>query len=250
VLAACQPVASQLHLFTIGHATAGPDLDIPQEIGRAFDIPHGLIAQRLSSANEAQRWLTLSGHVVGGSNLMLHQTVGAFGAHDAVVTGAAGEVGRGFYWNDSDTATTPITAERLIARMDLKPLPEVIDAVRAWLKGLEGHDTLRILDLAYIELRMGCWSAPQAHGFPEAPYHIAPLNHRRIFEALMQLPPEWRRSSQYIDALIAELWPALAAWPFNRFDGLKQLKYMAGKMLSYSRIRRKLRRHVIDRIRA
>ena len=163
VLAASKSVASKLRMFTIGHDTAGPDLEIPQQIGRAFQIPHGLIPQRLASSNQAQRWLALSGHTVGGSNLKLHQTVAAYGASDAIVTGAAGEVGRGFYWNDGDCATTPLTAERLIARMDLKPLPQVVAAMRTWLGELQGVDTLRVLDLAYIELRMGCWSAPQAH---------------------------------------------------------------------------------------
>lgn len=249
VLAACKHIQDKLALFTIGINTAGPDLETPKDIGREFSIPHSLIPQRISTEIECQRWLKLSGHVVGGSNLKFHQSIGAFGADDAIVTGAGGEVGRGFYWNDGDTPQTLLSAERLLARMDLKPLPPVVEAMRAWLQGLEGHDTLRILDLAYIELRMGCWSSPQAHGFPEAPYHIAPLDHRGIFEALLSLPFEWRRESLYINALIASVWPALAQWPFNRFDGLRHLKYLAGKMMSYDRIRRKLRRHVIDKLR-
>lgn len=245
VLAACRDLGDRLEAFTIGHDTAGPDRVTPVEICEAYAIPHQIIAQRLSTDAEQRRWLALSGHCVGGANLRLHRTVGWFGADEAVVTGAAGEVGRGFYWNAGDTPETVLTPERLLARMDLKPHPKVVAAMRSWLAGLHGVGALRILDLAYVEHRLGCWSSPQSHGYPEACFHFAPLDQRRIFDALMALPPPWRRSSRYIDALIEAQWPQLARWPYNRFAGWRQVAYLAGKALSYERVRRKLRRHVL-----
>lgn len=247
VLAACRGLADKIGAFTIGHDTAGPDREIPVEICASSGIAHRLIGQRVSTEAERRRWLELSGHCVGGSNLRLHRSVGCFGADEAVVTGAAGEVGRGFYWNSGDTPATPLTAQSLIARMDLKQHPAVVAAVASWLEGVAHLDTLRILDLAYIELRLGCWASPQAHGFPEASFHFAPLDHREIFAALMSLPPQWRRSGSYIDVLISGLWPELARWPFNRFGGLRQAVHMLGKLGSWERIRRKLRRHVLAR---
>lgn len=245
VLAACRNLGGRLGAFTIGHDTAGPDRETPIEICAAFGIPHRVVTQRVSTEPERRRWLELSGHCVGGSNLKLHRTVGCFGAEDAVVTGAAGEVGRGYYWNVGDAPATVLSAERMLARMDLKPHPKAVAAMRSWLDELEGVDTLRVLDLAYIELRLGCWSSPQSHGYPEACYHFAPLDHRRIFDELMLLPPQWRRTSRYIDALIDMQWPGLHRWPYNRFAGFRQLAYLAGKAMSYERVRRKFRRHVL-----
>lgn len=245
VMAACRELDDRLGAFTIGHDTAGPDREIPLEMCGNLGIPHRLIGQRISTPAERERWLRLSGHCVGGSNLKLHRTVGCFGADEAVVTGAAGEVGRGYYWNAGDTPTLALTAERLLARMDLKPHPKALAAMRAWLAGLDGIDPQRVLDLAYIELRLGCWSSPQSQGYPEACFHFAPLDQQEIFDALLSLPPDWRRSSRYIDMLIEALWPDLAQWPYNRFSGWRQIAYLAGKALSYERVRRKLRRHVL-----
>jgi len=248
VLAACRTIQSRISAFTIGHEADGPDMSISPLICGRLAIPHTVLGPRHATLAERARWLELSGHCVGGANLDLHRTVGGFSARHAVLTGAVGEVGRAFYWNRGDGPTTPLTPEAMLARMDLKPLPGVVTAMRDWLDGLAGADTLRILDLAYIEHRIGCWSSPQRHGFPEACAQFAPLEHRAIFFELLALPADWRRDGRFVDALVARLWPELAAWPYNRLQGWQQLRYLAGKLGSYDRVRRKLRRLVLARI--
>lgn len=250
ILACCRKIKERIGAFTIDHAEAGPDRDIPVEICQTLGIPHRIVGQRVSTEDERQRWLELSGYCVGGSNLKMHRTVGCFKADQSVVTGAAGEVGRGFYWNATDNSETILTAQRLLARMDLAAHPKAVAALEKWLGGLADQNAFRILDLAYIELRMGCWASPQSLGFPEACYHIAPLDNREIYDILLSLPTAWRREGCYVDKLIEQLWPDLCRWHFNRFGGFRQAAQLATKLMSWERIRRKVRRHFLEPMRA
>jgi len=250
VLAACCHLKNRVSAFTIDHDEVGPDLDLPKAMCRSLELEHKTLAQVLSTEPEQECWLMNSGHCVGGANLRLHRTLANFAPDSAVVTGAGGEAGRGFYWNTGDMPCAPLSAKRLLHRLDLKPAPQAVAAVQGWLTGLSGCSKLRILDLAYVELRMGCWSAPQTHGFPEICYHIAPLSHQRIFDILLSLPVDWRRSGCYASELITVMQPTLVAWPFNRYGWHRQIFYLGGKLMSHDRLRRKFRRHVLDRLSA
>ncbi len=250
VLAAARPLmaAGDARAFTIGIGDGSPDTVIPAEICAAIGLPHAMVPERQATASERELWLIRAGHCVGDANLRMHPTVWRFGPHDAVITGAAGEVGRARQWTSSDHRQTRLTAHGVIARLEVAPLPEMVEAMHAWLEGLAGHNALRILDLAHLEHRVGGWASPMTFGNPFAPYHCGPLEHRAVIAGMLALPDDWRRSSRYVDALIAQGWPELARWPYNRFAGARHYAYLASRLLSVSRIRRKLRLQLVSRL--
>lgn len=252
ILAAGQHVADRLIPFTISvKGLQSPDIEIANEVCRGVSLPHWILEERTSTPAERELFLYRSGHcTAGGANLLMHPTIWSLDPACAVITGINGEVGRGFFWNPGDTRQTRLTTEGLLARMNMKPLPRLVERVGAWLQGVAHHDTLRILDLAYLELRLGCWSTPAHYSNPDGPVHFGPLDQRAIVAAQWSLPDDWRRNGIFVEAMIEHGWPELMAWPFNRYDGLRQLLYLSRKLLSVQTIRKKIRRHVVARLSA
>ena len=62
-------------------------------------------------------------------------------------------------------------------------------AVDRWLKALPELDVYHKLDLAFIELRLGCWGFSQAYATPEI-REIQPLIARESFLAMLSLPAD------------------------------------------------------------
>ena len=109
--------------------------------------------------------------------------------------------------------------------MGLPGTTEFKEAVNTWLIGLPpGLSVPTILDLAYIEHRLGCWASPHLYG--AAPFHmnLVPLCHRRIFDILLRLPPDYRRKQRLARDIISRAWPELMRWPFNDYTGFKRVR--------------------------
>ena len=77
---------------------------------------------------------------------------------------------------------------------------DVVAAVDRWLQALPELDVYHKLDLAFIELRLGCWGFSQAYAMPEI-REIQPLIARESFVAMLSLPADWRRSNRIGHAL-------------------------------------------------
>ncbi len=76
------------------------------------------------------------------------------------------------------------------------------------------------LDLAYLELRMGCWGFAPSYA-SVTPLRLHPLISRRSFVAMLSLPPDWRRmqdrSNRMIQAVVRQGWPELLDLPISRY---------------------------------
>jgi hypothetical protein len=120
--------------------------------------------------------------------------------------------------------------------------PTLARAASRWLRSAEHFDTFLLLDLAYIELRLGCWGAAPPFG-PDFVYRdFCPLIETTVFELTLSLPREFRRSHRLAPALIAQEWPELLRLPFNRLPGLAHYVTIAKKATDPDRIRRRVRR--------
>ncbi|WP_432544284.1 asparagine synthetase B family protein [Kineococcus sp. SYSU DK002] len=136
----------------------------------------------------------------------------------AWVTGFAGEVGRGAYWKATVIPPHP-TADELLALIRLPPDPAHRDALAAWQAQAPHQDVYELLDLAYLEHRVGCWASPQLYG--AAPFAVStmPVNQRSVFTAMMELPPPLRVRQRPQPPAIRINWPELADLPYERAPG-------------------------------
>jgi hypothetical protein len=159
-----------------------------------------------------------------------HQVKNAGNPGAVLLTGFAGEVGRSFYWRDSDLNAEEITASQLFERLKFVHVhDEFLLTLERWLQSLKGMDVCTILDLAYIEFRLGCCMGPVLYR-EDACHRFAayPFNHREIFQAMLALPPAFRMSHGLFRHLVRLQWPELLLFPVNAHHHIGLRKYFVG----------------------
>ncbi|MEM9770834.1 MAG: hypothetical protein AAF889_04400 [Cyanobacteria bacterium P01_D01_bin.73] len=139
----------------------------------------------------------------------------------AWLTGWAGEVGRCYYWRKNDVTRKHLPKwDILKRRMKMATIPGAKEALVQWLSALPDVSAPEMLDLLYLENRLGGWASPHTYGF--APFALAahPFCHREVFDIMMRLPPEYRLRQTLTDDIIRCAWPELGDFPFNEYFGV------------------------------
>lgn len=207
------------------------DTIMARRIARDLDLRH-IEAPRVS-ASQAQRDLFVrrGGHCMGDTNAIYHPSVWPLAEKYIMVSGLGGEIARAFLWHGSDTAQTVMSTDRITGRLGLAKLEVITTRMDAWLKDLpasiSGQTAFGVLDLAYIEQRMGPWYAAQFYCDPTL-VRIAPLMTRRVVELMLSLPPDWKRVNKLNEVMVQQNWPELGRYPYNSLgvwrDGLSKVQ--------------------------
>ncbi|TCK18162.1 hypothetical protein DFR30_1431 [Thiogranum longum] len=200
--------------------------NVDQYIVRKLESIFGLDVDYLpiayASLEERDQWYYEVGHCVGGRISEIYPTLRKLDHKRIIMPGFGGEVGRAYYWSAKDTRSTEITPEELLRRFHLPPHPVLRRALRGWLAEVsELLDTFQLLDLAYIEHRLGAWGGPQTYGQVKFTDHIYPMLHRAIFKDILSLPPEYKAGNCLPVDIIRKEWPELLNVPFNKYPGIK-----------------------------
>jgi hypothetical protein len=154
----------------------------------------------------------------------------------AWLTGFGGEVGRAFYWRNTDRPTGKLSGEELLDRMNLSErYPPLVAAAQAWLEALPALPLPTVLDLVYIEQRLGCWAAPHLYGAAPFRVNLTPFCSREIFHRMLQLPTAYRRQQRLAADVITASWPELLGMPFNPLRWHERAKKMLVAAYTYGR---------------
>jgi hypothetical protein len=145
----------------------------------------------------------------------------------AWLTGFGGEVGRAFYWRAGDDPDRPPSPERMIERLNLPRDERTLAAWRAWQESAPHADTFELLDLAYIEQRMGCWAGPHMYGAAPFAANLSVFVRRDVFRAMMRLPVSFRRDKKLAETMIGVAWPELGELPFQQLTGVRRVTNQA-----------------------
>jgi hypothetical protein len=169
---------------------------------------------------DLDEWLERTGHCVAGRGW---QAVGVRKrlGEGARLSGICGEVGRAFYWRKQDLDGGQLSASSVVERLRLPAHPRLGLAAEKWLGSLPVTEAPLVLDLLYLEQRLGCWAAPKAYGQPGG--GRAPLNDNQLFEWMLSLPCDYRFEQRLVPAVIERLWPDLLSFPFNQEIGVRRL---------------------------
>lgn len=217
LLAAAREAIEGIETVTVDHREGRLDRVRAQELAERFNLRHTCLPVVVAGPQQAEDWHARAGHCLGGPNMRSHPTVAALSSFSFFLGGMGGEIGRGFFWRSTDTATTVIDASKLTRRFGMPAHDDVVRAVDGWLSGLPDQvDTFLQLDLAYLELRMGPWAFAQPPGTSPV-RELHPLISRANFTAMLSLPPEWRSTNRMILRSIELHWPGLLELPINRF---------------------------------
>jgi hypothetical protein len=136
-----------------------------------------------SDAADVMRAFVRIGESKSGPSLSA--AASARGAQDLRLSlaGMAGETGRSYFWSRhrpwsrSFTAGV-VTPELLASRTNSPRIAPVIEAARSWLRGIpeQVHSVPgNVLDLAYVEQRLGSWESSSRYLYPGRPRTTSPM---------------------------------------------------------------------------
>lgn len=232
VLAACREQLDRVTCYTVDSDEV--DVNISRQITAQVGAAHFVQTRQRSRADDLEKWLQRTGYCIAGAgpkSLIRRPTLDP---EKAVLGGFGGEVCRGFYWDRVASLDASLDADKLIAALGLPTSPLLQQAADNWLSGTSRNLSTRdVLDLAYIEQRLGCWAAPQqlAEPFIHGRFHL--LVHPKIFEAMLSIPAEQRGGTELNEAVIERLWPSLLQIPFNPKPRARPLRKLATRALGH-----------------
>lgn len=223
LLSCARPYLDQIDMVTVvGAGRTTTDTTVARRIVKDFGLRHIELPKTEATAEATRLFIRRGGHCNADSNARFHPSVHPIAHSHIFLGGVGGEVGRAFLWRESDRPDTPITVEGLNSRFGLVQTDTVMAAIEAWLADLPVSDAYGILDLAYLENRMGPWYALQ-FGTDPTLQRISPLFTFRGVELMLSMPPEWKRESRLGHAIVKRLWPELLVYPFNSLGKWRDL---------------------------
>ncbi|MEX0938602.1 MAG: hypothetical protein WDZ59_12140 [Pirellulales bacterium] len=232
LLACARPVVDQARFVTFdyrpvsGQGKHRLDIWASLKLADQFQLQHKLLAVEPISEAVRQDYSLRIGHAGGhGKSKDFYFTCREYlDLNLPWLTGFAAEVGRAFYWRSANEQTAAIDSEEILSRMRLPLWPPFTEAMDRWIEGLpaeaDGH--LR-LDLAYQEHRLGCWASPHLYGAAGFRINLMPFSHRRIFDAMLQLPVEYRFQQRLAEDVVRAAWPELQSLPYNEWSGIRRV---------------------------
>ena len=243
MLACARPWMAQIDCVTItGRDRHQIDTRLAHKITNDLGLTHIELPRRSADTTQHQRFIRRGGHCNGDSNALYHPSVWPIADSHVFVGGLGGEVGRAFLWRSGDTPDMAVTPDVLMRRLGLVKSPEIEAAFAHWLEELPAMNAQDLLDLAYIDLRCGCWYGVQFCADPTLVRH-APLFNYAAVELMLSLPADMKRTQKMADAVIERLWPELLGYPYNSLGrvgdtALKLQRVLADPRLVVKKLRK------------
>jgi hypothetical protein len=241
LLACSAAVLNRIKFQTGVWVPSGIDCSIGRRLSRRFNLNHVTLGVELASPEELEDWQFKTGRCVSGEIWRIHPTSRKMDLHRAFLPGCAGEVGRAYYWREGDESLSGLTPEEILRRTKLPAAGKVLEATGEWLSEIAHLPVTAILDLTYIEQRLGCWAGPLQYGQDGLhALRLFPLNDRRIFDHILRMPTEPRRNQMLAWEICRQEWPELLDLPFNQLTGIERL-IMEARFKAYDMISERAR---------
>ena len=223
ILAASRPVAQNLALFTFDYPYIQGDQDgtnadrlAARTIARRLGLHHRVLPISEPDPTVHAEYLQRTGYAgnSGKARDFLQACRTYLDPRQPLITGFGGEVGRAFYWKKLNHSPGAGTAEIILRKLNLTANEASAQAMQSWLESFEYEDLESLLDMLYLEQRLGCWAGPHSYGFANV-FNMSAFTHRRIFDAMFRLPVEYRRSQRLAEDIVRLGWPELRGIPFG-----------------------------------
>jgi hypothetical protein len=249
VMAAILRSGIDARFLTIGGNGSGVriDLHVARRLTRLFGMKHETVPFEAASPAELSEWQDRVGHCIDDAVAGLCRTVKNTDSGNFTLTGACGEVGRAFYWEDGDIGATGLSPASLLRRMGFAETALLESEAEKWIRRLpEDSKTTLILDNAYIDQRLGCWAGPSLPGHLIPRPTISPFNSVSVYRAMMALDEEYRHSQQFAIDFIKSGSARLLSEGFNRVSGVARFGHLKSevKRLLPKRFLKSIRRYV------
>ena len=254
LLACSRPFADRITFFTAEHLrsdeTSWLDCTVAARMSKDLGLRYVRLPRRRPTPGELKEWQLRTGWSVGEEKgRQAYATFKGLPAGHADLVAMCGELGRAEHWPEQlPDFWTPRPGTPHFARDQLLEFfmnlyfpasvarhPRSESTVAEWLDATRSYDMYFVHDLFYIEQRLGTWGGVFPYAFAvDGRFLLFPFSDRRAFEAMMSLPVEARLADEMTQLLIEQEWPELLSYPFNRPQGLRQLKSAQFRALRFS----------------
>jgi len=241
LLACSKDILKQLDFFTVNTPDTKLDVEVSKKLASKFGVNHKLLDLSFATADEQISWLYKASHTVGGSNLTTHPTVYPLSKYTYSIGGLGGEVGRAFFWRNSDNLDMELTAGNIISRFGMPYDEDIYNATVKWFKTVEQFCPYTQLDLAYLELRMSAWGFAAAYTQNNT-IQFHPLISRNIYSVMLNINPSEKKKNIFIRDGVRRQWPDLLEFPINKYGDYRDVIHILQKIFTPSMLKRKLRK--------
>ncbi len=221
-----QKLWHKVKFVTVNFPNTETDIHIAKRIAKEFNLSHQILPRIKNDLDNYNRWVCQSNHCVsGGNNSLYGESLSSLSNYGYFIGGLGGEVGRGFFYRKSDGNLTELSSVNLLHRMGLPATRKLVEHTDRWLHSIKHLSAEAILDLAYIELRMGPWAFGTSYvDYPCISIH--PMINRYVYSAMINLSMAAKKDN-FVKQLSIALMPELHKIPVNRFgDYRDMLKYI------------------------
>lgn len=219
-LAASRSVTTDTTFVTIDYKDLSADVEQASRLAHRFGLNQQVLSVSTTDEAAGLEWHAQTGLCIGGINMTTFPTLRQLGSGICFIGGDGGGFGKGNLWRPGDAPSDPITAGSITARCGLPPDPRVENAINDWLTTVEEFDTLVVLELAFLEIRVGCWGFAAALTSPDR-ISLNPFVGRETYSLVLGLPESWKRmtgsSNRYMRTCVEQCWPELLEIPIGEF---------------------------------
>ncbi len=232
LLAACQHVTDRIafQTYDLPVQVAKLDSHVARHLAKKFKLNHRFLPFTETTFDEKSAWLLRTGYCVNDNvtNMAAMEKANFDGSY--TLAGISGEVGRAFYWGRDDIGLPVPSAQTLLNRLRLPATSFFLSAADSWLKTLPAGSMPWSLDLAYIELRLGCWAGAAMPGHDVPHPTLSPFNSIDCYERMLSLDYGYRVDQRMCYDFIRHLWPDLLSVPVNRAVGLNKVHFIKNEI--------------------
>jgi hypothetical protein len=232
VLACARERRSEIATYTLrmSDLSARNDVREAARISEQIGVHHTTVRVGRANPVHLRRWVHRTGASVGEPRGWRADTaLSSLERSRLHLAGNVGDLARLGYWGHVEGPDTPATTAQ-IAEFALVHLaghldpgqqraaasPLITDEIEAWRDGAGAPDELALLDLLYVENRLGCWGGVWPYAQYRGPgFTFFPMNHREVVDLMMALPDDVRREESFNQLVIRHEWPDLLEIPFN-----------------------------------
>ena len=229
------------YIVQVGSPNSELDVHLSNMIAKRFGLDHRVLSPPPPDPEFERQWHFRCGHVRGGMNSHIYTALHRLGDREAIIDGLGAEVGRCFFWKQSDTAVTPLNAEAITRRFGMPLRSEFVEATDRWLAEVPKGDAFYTLDLAYHELRSCAWAYADSYVDPTL-LHFSPFSSRQAVMAMYELPISAKRGQGFTRPIIELNWPELSTVPYNKYGDARDWLRVAKRALRIYSVRKKLRK--------
>ncbi|MFO1008225.1 MAG: hypothetical protein U0929_19860 [Planctomycetaceae bacterium] len=197
------------------------DVHVSKILAKRHHLRHRIVNVRTPSEDVRSTYFYRIGRAggTGKSSDFFQAAYESLDMDSAWLTGFGGEVSCMYYVTDEDQVSRP-TAANLLDRICQSQEHGCLEAVQRWLDGLSPDFPNELLvELFYIENRVGSWACPHLYGAAPFLVNLIPYCDSRYVQACLTLPYAFRRSRASQMRMIELADPSLLETPFETLTG-------------------------------